>query len=79
MPFITCSRKKSMPRVSISLCEQCRKQKKCQDYALFREPVLFDGFKKGSSTVKRKPARVYKEEKEKTINNEKQLILSFLR
>ena len=40
MPYITCTRKKSHPKVSIEICERC-KGMKCPDYRDYTQPTLF--------------------------------------
>ena len=55
MSFIICSRKKSMPKVSTAICKKCVRLKKCPDYNLFQQPLLFPENKiKGFYTKKRK-------------------------
>jgi hypothetical protein len=78
MTFITCSRKKSMPKVSISICEKCTKMKKCPDYALFRQPVLFSDLMKSKSPVKRRAVKIYKDKEDTKIKKEEQLKLGFI-
>jgi|GEM_PF-2358968 len=43
MPYITCTKKKSHPKVSIEVCARCR-VKNCPDYKSFRQPTLFPFF-----------------------------------
>lgn len=78
MTFITCSRKKSMPKISISICEKCTKIKKCPDYALFRQPLLFSDLMKSKNPVKRRTVKIYKDKKDTKIKKEEQLKLGFI-
>jgi hypothetical protein len=43
MDYVTCNRKKSRPRISISVCEKCRRRKSCPDYGNYLQPSLFPG------------------------------------
>ncbi|MFC1840426.1 hypothetical protein ACFL1N_12650 [Thermodesulfobacteriota bacterium] len=78
MTFITCSRKKSMPRVSTSICEKCTRARKCPDYSLFCQPMLFTDLKKDNRPVRKRALKIYENEKSKNIKTEEQLKLSFI-
>ncbi len=77
MTFIVCSRKKSMPKVSVSVCERCARKKRCPDYALHIQPTLFPAHKKDMA-ARRKKRPVKREVKEPARQSkEKQLKLGF--
>jgi len=61
MPYITCTQKKSQPKVSIEVCARCH-VKNCPDYQAYCQPTLFPSFvpeKTNKSPVKkRKPKPV---------------------
>ncbi|MBN1907662.1 MAG: hypothetical protein JW927_21475 [Deltaproteobacteria bacterium] len=76
MSFILCTRKKSMPKVSIAICKKCPRFKKCPDYRLFEQPVLFPDMKKGKPGKKSKKAQT-KVEISKTPSSEIQLPINF--
>lgn len=78
MAFITCSRKKSMPKVSISICEKCSRASKCPDYSLFLQPMLFSDMKKGSRPAKKHRVKIYEDKKAENLKNEEQLKLGFI-
>ena len=78
MTFITCSRKKSMPKVSTSICEKCNRSRKCPDYGLFLQPVLFSDLKKSSRPVKRKTIKIHKNNMDENSKKEEQLKLGFI-
>jgi len=66
-----------MPKVSTSICEKCTRIRKCPDYALFRQPVLFSNLKKSNSPVKKRTLKIYVDKKDKVIKKEEQLKLGF--
>ena len=77
MTFIICSRKKSMPKVSVAICKKCARIKKCPDYKLFQQPLLFPDIKKeGLFTKKRKRFRNPKNTQ--TSLHEEQLTMNFM-
>jgi hypothetical protein len=39
--FISCNYKKSKPKVHVSVCKACKRRRSCDDYSLYRQPVLF--------------------------------------
>ncbi|NLA75484.1 MAG: hypothetical protein GX846_08475 [Deltaproteobacteria bacterium] len=57
MTFITCSRKRSMPKVSTAICKKCPRLKKCPDYHLFEQPLLFPDLKKSDTSLKKRKKR----------------------
>ena len=77
MSFIICSRKKSMPKVSTAICEQCAKIKKCPDYRLFQQPVLFPDIHKEVLLTKKIKKRSKKSVNASTPSHEEQLALCF--
>ena len=77
MNFITCSRKKSKPKVSTSICEKCGRARKCPDYSLFLQPVLFSDLEKNNRPVRKLALKTYEDKKDKNIKTEEQLKLSF--
>jgi len=79
MNFITCSRKKSKPKVSTTICEKCNRARKCPDYNLFRQPVLFSDLEKNNRPFRKRASKIYDNEKSKNINTEEQLKLGFIR
>ena len=78
MSFIICSRKKSMPKVSVAICQKCARIKKCPDYNLFQQPLLFPDLKKEGLFTKKKRKRYKSPEKVQNPLREQQLNLSFL-
>jgi hypothetical protein len=77
MSFIICSRKKSMPKVSVAICKRCARIKKCTDYSLFIQPLLFPDIKKDGSGIKKRKKRFSNPENQETPSHEKQLSLGF--
>lgn len=41
MDFITCNSKKSKPKVNVTVCGKCKRRRSCDDYSLYRQPLLF--------------------------------------
>jgi hypothetical protein len=41
MDYITCNHKKSRPKVSIGVCQKCKRSSTCADYASYVQPPLF--------------------------------------
>jgi hypothetical protein len=78
MSFITCSRKKSMPKVSTSICEKCSRARKCPDYNLFLQPMLFSDMKKGNRPVKKRRVKIYEDQEAQNTKNKEQLKLGFI-
>ena len=39
--YITCPRTKSEYRISVVICETCKRMKSCPDYRAYRQPSLF--------------------------------------
>jgi hypothetical protein len=77
MSFILCTRKKSMPKVSIAICKKCARFKKCPDYRLFEQPLLFPDMKKGVPGKKSKRAH-HEVELKHSSSNEIQLPINFV-
>jgi len=77
MPFIICSRKKSMPKVSIAICKKCPRLKNCPDYNLFRQPLLFPDINKEGLYTKKRKKRFKTQDNIQTSSHEVQLPLSF--
>jgi hypothetical protein len=77
MSFIICNRKRSTPKVSIAICKKCPRFKKCPDYRLFEQPVLFPDMKKGAPVKKSKRAHT-KIEIKQTPSTEVQLPINFV-
>lgn len=77
MSFIICSRKKSMPKVSVAICKKCVRLKKCPDYNLFQQPLLFPGIKKDRLFTQKRKKRLNNSENTRTPSIEKQLPLGF--
>ena len=77
MSFIICSRKKSMPKVSVAICKKCSRLKKCPDYNIFLQPLLFPDIKKDRLFTKKKKKRFQKSDNITTPSHEEQLSLSF--
>jgi len=42
MVYITCNYKKSRPRISIAVCEKCKRRTNCPDYRNYIQPPLFE-------------------------------------
>ncbi|MBN2419819.1 MAG: hypothetical protein JXL81_10570 [Deltaproteobacteria bacterium] len=67
-----------MPKVSIEICKNCPRLKKCPDYRLFKQPLLFSGTgKEGVFTSSRKK-RYKTPEKTSTPSHEEQLTMNFM-
>ena len=77
MSFIICSRKKSMPKVSVAICEKCDKHKKCPDYNLFLQPLLFPDFDKKGFNTPKKRKRIKNSDNPSAPSHEEQLVLGF--
>lgn len=41
LEFIICNKKKSKPKVHVSVCEACKRKRSCDDYSRYRQPLLF--------------------------------------
>ena len=41
MEFIICNRKKSKPKVHVSICKACKRRRSCDDYSRYCQPLLF--------------------------------------
>jgi len=41
LEFIICNKKKSKPKVHVSVCEACKRRRSCDDYSRYRQPLLF--------------------------------------
>jgi hypothetical protein len=41
MDYITCSRTKSEYKISVAICENCKRKKTCADYRNYAQPSLF--------------------------------------
>jgi len=46
MAYITCNHKRTKSKVSVRVCEKCRRKGSCGDYILYRQPLLFPGLEK---------------------------------
>lgn len=82
MVYIICNYKKSRPRISIVVCEKCKRRTNCPDYRDYIQPSLFaDLFKLKTITnaMFRKANRPKKMESEATQITDKseQLALNF--
>ncbi len=77
MTFIICSRKKSMAKVSVFVCEKCPRKKRCPDYALYIQPTLFPKQREDKTTRTRKHLQKRKQEKSGHPSREEQLKLDF--
>ena len=77
MSFIICSRKKSMPKVSVAICKKCARLKKCPDYSLFQQPLLFSGIKKEELYTKKRKKSYKNQDNLHTPSHEEQLLLGF--
>jgi hypothetical protein len=59
MAYITCTHRKSYPKIHVSVCEKCRHMKKCVDYWNHIQPSLFPGIvKEMKKAVKPKRAKL---------------------
>ena len=43
MPYVICTKKKSRPKISIAVCERCKRME-CPDYRDYVQPTLFPSF-----------------------------------
>lgn len=66
-----------MPKVSVAICKKCPRVKKCPDYKLFQQPLLFPDIKKGRLFAKKKKKRFQKPDTYQTPSREEQLALNF--
>ena len=39
--YITCTHAKSKYRISVAICETCKRMKNCRDYRDYRQPSLY--------------------------------------
>jgi hypothetical protein len=39
--FISCNSKKSKPKVHVTVCNACKRRRRCDDYSRYRQPLLF--------------------------------------
>jgi hypothetical protein len=67
-----------MPKVSITICKQCAKIKKCTDYNLFQQPLLFPDISKEEFYTKKRKRRLKSPENTQTPSHEEQLAMNFM-
>jgi hypothetical protein len=66
-----------MPKVSVAICKKCVRLKKCHDYDLFQQPLLFPDIKKDRSFTRKRKKRLNNSENIRTPSIERQLPLGF--
>ncbi|MGD9157101.1 MAG: hypothetical protein PVG39_01720 [Desulfobacteraceae bacterium] len=66
-----------MPKVSMAICKKCARLKKCPDYSLFQQPLLFPDLKKEGLRPPKKKKRVKNPDNPQPPSHEEQLILDF--
>ncbi|MBW1764295.1 MAG: hypothetical protein JRJ23_06065 [Deltaproteobacteria bacterium] len=76
--YITCSRKKSRPKVSLIICEKCSRKRRCPDYKNCIEPSLFPRLtKRLQASIKRHKIKESSTQKEKVSVKPEQMYLGF--
>jgi len=76
MPYIICSHKRSRPKVSLIVCENCTRKKRCPDFLGYLQPALFHLSAERVPKKKRQGNRRTKTEAEPQ-DAHKQLLLDF--
>jgi hypothetical protein len=74
MDYIICNHKKSKPKVSVELCEKCKRIGTCADYARYTQPSLFPDSVMGTNRIKIKPLKI-KPEPTEILDRPEQLAL----
>jgi hypothetical protein len=46
MSYITCNHKKAKSKISVWVCEKCWRKGSCQDYFIYKQPLLFPNLEK---------------------------------
>jgi len=59
MDFITCNSKKSKPKVNVTVCRVCRRQRLCGDYSRYCQPLLFPDLVSSGDAKKKRKRRTY--------------------
>jgi hypothetical protein len=62
--FISCNIKKSKPKVHVSVCKACKRQRSCDDYSRYCQPLLFPDLAFSRDAKKPRKKRVYTEPSE---------------
>ena len=80
--YITCNHTKSKYRISVLICEACKRMKKCPDYRDYRQPSLFPEILKRQRITKalyrrRTKAKRIGSESDKNVDKPVQLSLNF--
>jgi hypothetical protein len=70
MAYIICNHRKSKPRLSIIVCGECKRMKKCNDYMSYIKPSLFGDSSKINAIKGLKDKTLHKQKKIRTENNE---------
>lgn len=82
MEYITCNHRRSKPKVSVDVCEKCKRMKRCSDYKDYRQPFLYPGFEKEMRMTqelyrRRTREKSVKAEPTDSMDTQEQLILGF--
>jgi len=59
MEFISCNSKKSKPKVHATVCKACKRRRSCDDYSLYRQPLLFPDLPLAGDAKKPRKKRAY--------------------
>jgi len=70
MEFISCNSKKSKPKVHVTVCNACKRRRSCDDYSLYRQPLLFPDLAFLGDVKKTKKKRAYTKPEEPTKKQE---------
>ena len=66
-----------MPKVSTAICKKCSRLKKCSDYKLFEQPLLFPRLKVERPYPAKRVRRFKDPENTQPVSHEEQLSLKF--
>ncbi len=80
--YITCTHTKSKHRISVAICETCKRMKNCPDYRDYRQPSLFPEVLKRQRITKamyrrRTKAKRIGSESDENVDKPVQLFLNF--
>jgi hypothetical protein len=57
--FIICNSKKSKPKVHVTVCSACKRRRSCDDYSLYRQPLLFADLALPGNVKRQRKKRAY--------------------
>ncbi len=69
MDYITCNHRRSKSKVSVDVCEKCKRMAKCDDYMGYRQPFLYPNFVKMKKISKETYRRTVKSNRDESDHN----------